>query len=247
MSGLARGGRAFRAVPREHAYRLAGTHLRPGHGTAPGGGSRTALPRGRRVSRSRRSPTVSVARRRRSRRTSNAPRGALLYPRRSREGLGGGSLGLMAYRDPKGERDKRMPEKRRSSPGVRGGASRDPRDMAKAGLPDIPIPRRRKGQSAGKTPETGAMLCGGIVEGSPQPPERGALPSEGNQGDEWDAYVVLGRMTGTNAGSPAGREPHGDGVPIVVVRFTPHQGGRESRPQGEGAQVTGHPRTGRYA
>ena len=42
-------------------------------------------------------------------------------------------MGLMAYRDPKGERDKRMPEKRRSSPGVRGGASRDPRDMAKAG------------------------------------------------------------------------------------------------------------------
>ena len=104
--------------------------------------------------------------------------------------------------------------------------------MAKAGLPDIPIPRRRKGQSAGKTPETGATLCGGIVEGSPQPPERGALPSEGNQGDEWDAYVVLGRITGTNAGSPAGREPHGDGVPIVVVRVTPHQGGRESRPQG---------------
>ena len=46
---------------------------------------------------------------------------------------------------------------------------------------------------------------------------------------------------------PTGREPHGDGVPIVVVRFTPHQGGRESRPQGEGAQVTGYPMTGRYA
>jgi hypothetical protein len=135
-------------------------------------------------------------------------------------------LGLMAYRDPKGERDKRMPEKRRSSPGVRGGASRDPRDMAKAGLPDIPIPRRHEGQSAGKTPETGAMLCGGIVEGSLHPPEDGALPSEGNQGDEWDAYVVLGRMTGTNAGSPAGREPHGDGVPIVVVGVATHQGGR---------------------
>jgi hypothetical protein len=150
-----------------------------------------------------------------------------LYPRRSREGLGGGSLGLMAYRDPKGERDKRMPEKRRSSPGVRGGASRDPRDMAKAGSPDSPIPRRRKGQSAGTTPETGATLCSGIVEGPLQPPERGALPSEGNQGDEWDAYVVRGRMTGTNAGSPAGREPHGDGVPIVVVGVATHQGGRE--------------------
>jgi len=73
------------------------------------------------------------------------------------------------------------------------------------------------------------------------------MPSEGIQGDEWDAYVTLGRMTGTNAGSPTGREPYGDGVPIVVVRVTPHQGGRESRPQGEGAQVTGCSMTGRYA
>jgi hypothetical protein len=37
------------------------------------------------------------------------------------------------------------------------------------------------------------------------------------------------------------------GVPIVVVRFTPHQGGRESRPQGEGAQATGYLKIGRYA
>ena len=91
------------------------------------------------------------------------------------------------------------------------------------------------------------MLCDGIALGPLQPPERGAMPSEGIQGDEWDAYVTLGRMTGTNAGSPTGREPYGDGVPIVVVRVTPHQGGRESRPQGEGAQVTGYSRTERYA
>jgi hypothetical protein len=91
------------------------------------------------------------------------------------------------------------------------------------------------------------MLCDGIDEGPLQPPERGALPSEGNQGDEWDAYVTLGRMTGTNAGSPTGREPQGDGGPVLVVGVTPHQGGRESRPQGEGAQVTGHLTAGRYA
>jgi hypothetical protein len=36
-----------------------------------------------------------------------------------------------------------------------------------------------------------------------------------------------------NVGSPKGREPYGDRVPVVVR-------GRESRPQGEGAQVTGH-------
>jgi hypothetical protein len=46
---------------------------------------------------------------------------------------------------------------------------------------------------------------------------------------------------------PSGREPQGDGVPIVVVGAATHQGGRESRPQGEGAQVTGLLGTGRYA
>src|SRR5512135_719293 len=44
-------------------------------------------------------------------------------------------------------------------------------------------------------------------------------------------------MAGTNAGSPKGREPYGDTGPVLVVRVTPHQGGRESRPQGEGGQV----------
>jgi hypothetical protein len=49
---------------------------------------------------------------------------------------------------------------------------------------------------------------------------------------------------GRTRDQPSGREPQGDGVPIVVVRFTPHQGGRESRPQGEGAQATEYRRPG---
>jgi len=32
------------------------------------------------------------------------------------------------------------------------------------------------------------------------------MPNEGIQGDEWGAYVMLGRATGTNVGSPTGRE-----------------------------------------
>jgi hypothetical protein len=48
-------------------------------------------------------------------------------------------------------------------------------------------------------------------------------------------------------GSPNGREPYGDGGPVVVVGVTPHQGGRESRLQGEGGQVIGHSKAGRYA
>ena len=44
-----------------------------------------------------------------------------------------------------------------------------------------------------------------------------------------------------------GREPHGDGGPVVVAGVTPGQGGRESRLQGEGGQVTGHREIVRYA
>ena len=67
------------------------------------------------------------------------------------------------------------------------------------------------------------------------------MPSEGIQGDEWGAYVTLSRTTGTNVGSPTGREPYGDGGLVVVAGVTTGQGGRESRPQGEGGQVIGHP------
>ena len=55
------------------------------------------------------------------------------------------------------------------------------------------------------------------------------------------------RVTGTNVGSPTGREPYGDGDLVVVAGVTPGRGGRESRLQGEGGQVIGHHRIGRYA
>ena len=41
-------------------------------------------------------------------------------------------------------------------------------------------------------------------------------------------------------GSPKGCEPYGDRVPVVVAGVTTCQGGREGRPQGEGAQVIGY-------
>ena len=54
-----------------------------------------------------------------------------------------------------------------------------------------------------------------------QPSGGGVIPSEGIQGDEWNAYVTLLRTTRTNVGSPTGREPYGDGVPVVVVESRP--------------------------
>jgi hypothetical protein len=44
-----------------------------------------------------------------------------------------------------------------------------------------------------------------------------------------------------------GASPIGDGGLVVVVGATPDQGGRESRPQGQGGQVTGYSNAGRYA
>jgi len=70
------------------------------------------------------------------------------------------------------------------------------------------------------------------------------MPSEGIQGDEWDAYVTLLRTARRNVGSPTGREPYGDGAPVVIAGVTACQGGRESRPQGQGAQVIGHSKPG---
>ena len=92
------------------------------------------------------------------------------------------------------------------------------------------------------------MLCDGLVVRLLQPSERGALPSEGNRGDEWDAYVTLDAYDRDERGiNPRGASPEDDGVLVVVVGATTHQGGRESRLQGEGAQVAGHRSAARYA
>jgi hypothetical protein len=170
-----------------------------------------------------------------------------LYPRRSREELGRKLLGPMTYPDPKGERDKSMPGNRRSSPGVRGDVSWDPCDMAKARLPKPQSPDDAMATSVGKTPDTGATLCDSSHERLPhlrgveRCPVRAIKEMSGAPTSRSDV------QQGRTRDQPRGREPQGDRVPIVVVRFTPHQGGRESRPQGQGAQVTGHPMTGRYA
>ena len=54
------------------------------------------------------------------------------------------------------------------------------------------------------------MLCDGVVSELSQPSERGALPNEGNQGDEWGAYVTLDTYDRDERGiNPQGREARG--------------------------------------
>ena len=122
----------------------------------------------------------------------------------------------------------------------------DPRDMAKAGLPESQSPVDASSHPP-ERPLKPAPCSASESKVAGAPPEHGATPSEGVQGDEWGAYVTLTRTAKTNAGSPAGREPQGDGGLVVVAGVTTGQGGRESRPQGEGGQVIGHRQIGRYA
>ena len=178
---------------------------------------------------------------------ATAPRGALLYPRCSREELEGGFLGPMAYPDPEGERNNRMSGKRRSCPGVRGEASRDPCDMAKAGLPEAESPEDENSHPSERHPlpaPRSAMTCfqgRRNLRGVERCPVRAIKEMSRTPKSRSDV------QQGRTRDQPSGREPQGDGVPIVVVAATTHQGGRESRPQGEGAQVAGYPNAGRYA
>jgi hypothetical protein len=178
---------------------------------------------------------------------SVAPRGALLYPRHSREELGGMFLDPMPNPELKDKRDSSLAENRRSCPDVWGDALGDPRDMVKAGLLDSSVSRRCNSSSAGKTSVTGAGPATASYSGrrNLQGTER-CLTKALKATNETPKSRYI-RATETNVGSPTGREPHGDGVPVVVVGVATHQGGRESRPHGEGAQVTGHSRAGRYA
>jgi hypothetical protein len=177
----------------------------------------------------------------------SAPRGALSYPRFSREELEGGFLGPMAYPDPQGERDSSMPGRAMVSPGVRAEVSRDPRDMAKAGLPESQSPddetRSPPERHLLPAPCSATTSFAGCrnLRGVERCPVRAVKEMSGAPKSRSD---VRRRRT---RDQPSGREPQGDGVPVVVVGATTHRGGRESRPQGEGAQATGHLGTGRYA
>jgi hypothetical protein len=102
--------------------------------------------------------------------------------------------------------------------------------MAKAGLLEAQSPDDESSHPPETMSETGALLCDSIDLSLSQPSEQAAMPSEG-----------------MNVGSPTGRESYGDGGLVVVVGVTPDQGGRESRPQGKGGQVTGHSKAVRYA
>ena len=151
-------------------------------------------------------------------------------------------LGPMAYPDPKGERNNRMSGKRRSCPGVRGEASRDPCDMAKARLLEAESPDDEKAHPPERhllpapCSATAFLQGRGNLRGVGRCPVRAIKEMSRTPKSRSD---VQRRRT---RDQPSGRESLGDGVLIVVVGATTHRGGRESRPQGDMSRATyGHP------
>jgi hypothetical protein len=140
-----------------------------------------------------------------------------------------------------------MPGKRQSCSGVRGEVSRDPCDMAKAELPEAESPEdakirppERRSIPAPRS-VTASFACRCNLRGVERCPVRAIKEMSRTPTSRSDV------QQGRTRDQPSGREPQGDGVPIVVVGATTRQGGRESRPQGKGAQVMGDRRAVRYA
>jgi hypothetical protein len=165
----------------------------------------------------------------------------LLYPQFSWEELGGRFLGLMADLDPKGEGDKSMPGKQWPCPGVRVRGAAGPVEYGESWIARCLISRRCKPPSTGKTsepvpcPALVFRICRRNLRGAGRCPVRVFKEMSG------PPTFRSTRTTGTNAGSPTGRESYGDGGLVVVAGVTTCQGVRENRKQGEGGQVTGHP------
>jgi hypothetical protein len=178
-----------------------------------------------------------------------APRGASSYPRCSREELEGRFLGLMAFTRIRKVKGTIACQESSSRAQAYGAVCCEARviwlrlDCLNPNLQQMQVVT-----SAGKTPVIPAPYpAPANADGRGKLLDMGRCPVRALKEMSGEPKSRSIRTARTNVGSPEGREPYGDGGPVVVVRVTPHQGGRESRLQGEGGQVTGCLGTGRYA
>jgi hypothetical protein len=153
------------------------------------------------------------------------------YPRLDsvERGARGLPLGQPAYPQPKGGGDHSLLETPRRPESVYGRARQGSRDRAKATLLELQAPAMRHTFSCNHAWRSHRLTAVFIVAAGAL--GRWAEANEASQGAERSAYVALFQRVSENMGSPTGREPYGDGA-LVVVR------GRESRPHGEGGQVS---------
>jgi hypothetical protein len=142
-----------------------------------------------------------------------------------------------------------MPVKQWPCPGTRSGVLRDPSDTVKARLPESQSPEDATSRPPERylkpapCPASESVLIRGNLRGAERFPVREFKGMNGAPKSLYDVWRgrTWDRLTGARHVS------YGDTGPVVVVGVTPHQGGRESRPQGQGGQVIGHPKARRYA
>ena len=142
----------------------------------------------------------------------------MLNPWYNQERIGGRPLGQPTYRMSKDLWDKSMLEKQATLEDAYRAVLQGPRDRVKAPLPEPQSP-------AVQAHTHGPSVCRPCHRERARPlswrvsSARWALGNEPMQGDERGTYVALETFSTTrNAGSRTGREPYGDGVPIVVRR-----------------------------
>jgi len=145
-----------------------------------------------------------------------------------------------------------MPSKREALEDAEGADLPDPRAKVKAVLLELQVPRvqaptlrlqhlnlgaagTRPSSVPGRETPFGRRMANEVVKRSGM--RHGHNSGEYLKGTERSTYSALGRRLCENVGWPTGREPYGHGVPVVVAGVTTCQGGRESRLQGEAAQV----------
>jgi hypothetical protein len=84
-----------------------------------------------------------------------------------------------------------MPEKRETLEGAEGIVSQDPRDKAKAGLPEPQSPAVERAHPLLQRLQRSATRGSPFYFRGPPPPTGKAMASEAIEGDEWGAYVTL--------------------------------------------------------
>jgi len=172
--------------------------------------------------------------------------GAQTIPFAERRGSEYFTSGSTAYPRAKARRDSSMPSKREALEDAEGADLPDPRAKVKAVLLELQVPRvqaptlrlqhlnlgaagTRPSSVPGRETPFGRRMANEVVKRSGM--RHGHNSGEYLKGTERSTYSALGRRLCENVGWPTGREPYGHRA-LVVVR------GRESRPHGEGGQVS---------
>ena len=100
-------------------------------------------------------------------------------------------MGHLVYLKAKAGGDNSMPEKREPLEDAEGAVPQDPRDRAKAGLPESQSPAVEHAHPLLQRLKRSATRGRSFNFRDRPPPTGGAMKNDFIEGDEWDAYIAL--------------------------------------------------------